>query len=313
MLRTVAATLGVLLLALAPAAQAQVKLEHKYVEGTKAKTQTTSKSHQILTINGANVETESESIATTSSSVGKRREDGSVPIEQKTDALRLRVTANSMQLIDFDSANPPKEKDESQLGFVTELLKAVVGSAYTIVLDKQNQFASVEGTQALLDKANDLNETAAKALRSRLEQDKVKQAFEQTHPSFPTILVRKGDTWDRTEEFEAGAGQTLTFERHYEYLGPVEKDGKKLEKIGVKATSIKYMVDPNAGGGFKVDKSNLEIDSSEGTILFDREAGRAVETTDVTRIKGDLTLNIMDMVLPSKLDLTLDISTKRLD
>jgi hypothetical protein len=54
-----------------------------------------------------------------------------------------------------------------------------------------------------------------------------------------------------------------------------------------------------------IPKSDLKVDASDGTILFDREAGRVVSSKITTRIKGDLTIVAGGMELESKLDLTL--------
>ena len=61
----------------------------------------------------------------------------------------------------------------------------------------------------------------------------------------------------------------------------------------------------------KEGKSDLAIDSSDGTILFDRESGQVVDSKAVNRIKGDMTLSINGTDLPAKLDLTLDVSYVR--
>jgi hypothetical protein len=55
-----------------------------------------------------------------------------------------------------------------------------------------------------------------------------------------------------------------------------------------------------------VTKSDLKVESSEGTILFDREAGVTVEHVDKTRIKGDMTMTVANQELDVKLDLTLE-------
>ena len=38
------------------------------------------------------------------------------------------------------------------------------------------------------------------ALKDRLDADKIKKAFEIRHDNLPAILVRPGDTWERTQE-----------------------------------------------------------------------------------------------------------------
>ncbi len=103
---------------------------------------------------------------------------------------------------------------------------------------------------------------------------------------------------------DLGGGQTFTFDRKYEYRGTVDKNGKTFDKIVFEATGVTYAQAPNPSNPVTVDKSDLKIKSSEGTLLFDREAGRVVESSESTRITGSLTLSVNDMSLPADLDLT---------
>jgi hypothetical protein len=310
MLRRFALTSAVLLAGLTTAAQAQVKLEYKHIEGTTSKVKTASKTHQILSIAGMDIETNSEETVVSSSAVGKRRPDGTLPIEVKIEDLKAQLSLPGGLSLDFDSANPPAKKDDSPIGFVLDIFKAVAGSAYTVTLDKQDKVMGVEGLQKVLDKANDLDPKAAAALKGRLDVERIKDAYEQEHGNLPPILVREGETWERKEVSDIGGGQTLTFQKRYEYQGTVEKDGATLDKIGVKALAVKYDMDANADSPAKVDKSDLHVESSDGTILFDRKLGTVVERKGSTRIKGDMTLTVNGMELPSKLDLSLETGSQ---
>jgi hypothetical protein len=307
MFRPVALATAFVILAWSPAAQAQVKLEYKFNEGSKTKTETRTKFHQVLTLSGMNVETESDQVVVSSSEVGKRQADGTLPMVQKIDTMRVQVKAQGQDLISYDSANPPEKKDNGPFGFVVDMLKALVGSSYTVSLDKNNKFIGVEGIQQVLDKATGLDPKAAEGLKQQLDSEKIKKGFEQEHASLPPILVRPGETWDRTEVLDLEGGQSLTFQKRYEYKGPVQKDGKTYDQIAVKATAVVFALDPNANAQAKVEKSDLKIESSEGTILFDRQAGRAVEGGGKTQIKGTMTLTIMGKEFPNTgLDLTIE-------
>ena len=77
------------------------------------------------------------------------------------------------------------------------------------------------------------------------------------------------------------------------------------------AEAGRYAIDPNADSPLKVLKSDLKIESSEGSLLLDTAAGSVVESKSVTRIKGDILFTANGTELPSKLDLTLDTSTAR--
>jgi hypothetical protein len=104
-------------------------------------------------------------------------------------------------------------------------------------------------------------------------------------------------------------GQTLTLETRYEYVGTEEKGGKTLDKITLKTTKVAYAMDPNTKSPLKVKSSDLKVTASEGTILFDRQAGSIFESVSKIRIEGDMKTEINAMELPAKLDLTIENKT----
>lgn len=308
--RAVALSSVILLLGLCSASQAQVKLELKNNEGSNLKHKTVSKTHQLLTIQGQKVETDADETVMTSVAVGKRKADGTLEITSKIDSLNVQLNLPGNMVVTFDSASPPEKKDDGPLGFLVDVFKVIAGSSYTVVVDKQDKFVSVDGLQQTLDKAGQLDPKAAALLKSRLDSDRIKKEYDQQHAFLPDILIRPGDSWERTESNDIGGGQTLTFKKRYEYQGTVEKDGKTLDKIGVKATAVTYAMDADTESPAKVVKSDLAIDSSDGTILFDRKLGDVVERSGVNKIKGTMTISINGTELPSELDLTLEAKTE---
>jgi hypothetical protein len=301
----------VLLAFAAQSARAQVKLEYKFLEGTKSSHKTTSKVHQVLSIMGMDVETEAEESVVTSTSVGKRNADGTLPVAQKIESLKSQLSLPGGINVSFDSANPDAKIDNAQVAFLGDVYRAMLGVGYTVVLDDKNKVKFVEGTETFAAKVDALEGTAALVLKGRLSAEKIKKAFEQEHANLPDVLARKGEPWELTQTSDIGGGQTLTFGKRYEYLGTVDKDNKTLDKIGVRALTVKYEMDPNSPSPLKVTKSDLKIESSDGTFLFDREQGQIVDSKEVTRIKGNLTLSANGQDLPSTLDLTFDVAGRR--
>ena len=45
-------------------------------------------------------------------------------------------------------------------------------------------------------------------------------------------------------------------------------------------------MDPNSPSPLKVTKSDLKVESGDGTILFDRDGGKVVSTKGKIHIKG---------------------------
>ncbi len=286
------------------AAPEKVKLEFKHSENSTTRAKAATKTHQILTIAGMDIETASDSNVALVSSVGKRGADGRLPITEKIESLSVHLSLPGGIAIDFDSSNPASGKsDNPQLQALLDMFRARVGSSYTVVLGKDNKVVAVEGTEKLLENASP---AAAELLRNEVKPETIQREAQQSLSILPDGPVDVGDSWTRSSVNAIGGGQTLSFETRYEYLGTEEKDGQKLDKVGVKAITVSYALDAGSPSPLKVTNSDLKIASSDGVLLFDRAQGRPVESKAVTRITGDMTFSINGMELPGKLDLTFD-------
>lgn len=291
------------------AGQAQVSLAYKFNEGEKEKDRTVVKVHQTLTIGGNDIQTDSDVAVVASLAVGKRGEDGTLPLVHKVESLRTQLMLPGGLSLSFDSANPDAKIDNPQIAFLGDVFKAAAGMEYTVVLDAKGEARSVEKVESRLVKLDDLDPKARDLIKGKFDAEKHLKEFRQNHANLPTILVREGEPWDRTEVANLGGGQTLTFKNRYEYRGTVELDCCTLDKIDVKAREVTYEMAADSPSPLKLVNSDLKIESSEGTILFDRKLGRIHERKQAIRIKGDLTFKVGEMELPSKLELTLDTAT----
>jgi hypothetical protein len=305
--KVVVAAVAVTCLALlgSQAAQAQVKLEYKFPEGRKLRYKTTSKTHQILTIEGMEIPTDSRTTIIQARTVGKRRGDSSLPVQEKVESFRIELTLPGDINVTYDSSDPDAKIGNDELAFLGDVFKLVSEAEYTVVLDGQNKVKAVEGAEKLLEKADKLDPQARDAIRHEVQPDTLKTQFEQEHRNLPDVLARPGEPWERTEIGDID-GQTVTFRKKYEYAGTEKKGDKTLEKITGKVIEVKYNRDPEARSEFQVIKSDLKIESSDETILFDREAGCVVESRGKTRIKGSATFSVEDQEVPGEIDLTLE-------
>ncbi len=288
-------------------AQAQVKLEYKFTEGDKLTYKSTTKTKQVLTLQGTEIETESDQVVVSSRKVGKRRADSSTPIEDKVESIRAELSLPGGNNLTLDSTNPDAKIDNPALAFLGEVFKLAGDASYTIVLDNRNKVQAIEGIEKLLEKADKLSPQARDTIGDRMKTDKLKVRFEQEHGNLPDVLCRPGEPWDRTEILEVGSGQTLVFQKRYEYVGTEKKGDKTLDKISYKCTGVELKQDPDAQTPLKLVKGDLKVDESSGTLLFDRENGRVFSATGKTRMKGDMmTFSYNGAELPGALDLTIE-------
>ena len=172
------------------------------------------------------------------------------------------------------------------------------------MLDDHNKVKAIEGTEKLQEKAEKLDPPASDLLSKQFDSEKLKKSFEQESQILPDVLARPGETWERTQIVEIGGGQTLSFRKKYEYKGTEkkgDKDARQDQQQSPRGQST--TTEPDSNLPLKPIKSDLKPESSEETILFDREEGHVVTSTDKVRIKGDITFSANGQELPSTLDL----------
>ena len=73
-------------------AQAQVKLEFKFAEGKKLTYELTSRARQVLTFMGMEIASVKRDRMVWSQAVGKRRDDASLPLEQKVELFHVEYS-----------------------------------------------------------------------------------------------------------------------------------------------------------------------------------------------------------------------------
>ena len=157
--RRVMTAFGLALLATSwsQAAHAQVKLEFKFPESKTLKVKADSKMTHVLTLGGQEFETKIDETMVKSRAVGTKRADGSLPVEEKIDSIRIELAAPGNINVSYDSSDPNSKIDNPELAFLSEAFKLVAETSYTVVLDAANKVKAVEGAEKLLEKADKLS------------------------------------------------------------------------------------------------------------------------------------------------------------
>jgi Family of unknown function (DUF6263) len=289
-------------------AVAQVKLEYKFPEGKKLTYKKTSKIHQTLTLMGMDIEREEERSEVTSLSADKYRGD-LIPVRWRVESLRIVMSLPGENLV-FDTRDPKAKIHSPGLSFLNEMFELEGQLAFTIVLDKNNKVKAVEGAEDLQGKVEKLGPEARELMSRRFENEKLKRAFEQEFQILPDVLARPGEPWERTQVIDLGAGLAINFGKKLEYMGTEKRRNETLDKISSKVFDVKYNVEPDSNLPLSPVKSDLKVESSGGTIYFDREAGHVVSSTERIRIKGDVTYSAKGQEVASKLDLNIETSVE---
>jgi hypothetical protein len=305
-----AAVAACLMLASATVGRAEGKLEFKYPEGKALEYKSTANVFQVLNLMGMEIQSSEKRTMTWSVTGGKRRGDGSQPLAVKTLSLRSEMKLQGGIELSFDSSKHDSFSGDQNFAALGDVYRLQSDLAYTLVLDEHGTPKAVEELDAIRDKAGKLDPISQEMVRGQIDPDKIKIQFEQDQHFLPDHPVRPGDTWERNEVLDSRGGMMLTVRKKYEYVGNEKKDDKTVEKITCKTLDVKHEPDPSSKLPLKVIKSDLKVESSQGTILFHRESGCLLESQERTKIKGNVTLSGGGMDLPSELSLNLQSEKK---
>jgi hypothetical protein len=305
---------GLVALALAAAARAQepVKLEARFPEGQTLRYQILTRMNQQVKNLGMEMPSNLNRTVVRSEAIGKRRGDSGLPVAVKVESIRERQRLPAGLDVSYDSKAATVKVANPDLDFFKGLYEVEGQAAYTVVLDGKNKVKAVEGADAMRERVDKLDPRAADLLRSRFAADYLAQEFEQTHAlsALPDGPVKPGASWERTEAFDRGAGLELVLKKKYEYAGTEKRGGKALDKITAKVTEASYRQDADSSAPLKFAKGDLKVTASEGTILFDREAGRVVESRERVELTGGLTFSAQGQDQRVGFDLTMRIEVQ---
>jgi hypothetical protein len=214
--------------------------------------------------------------------------DDNWTVKQKIEGLKMEIAIGGNKIL-FDStqkgagANP-----------LSDFYKALVGSEFTLTIDKNMKIAKIEGRDEFLKKLVKDNPQIEPLLKTILTDEALKQMSDPAFSVVPDKSVKKGDSWTKTAVLNMGPIGTFDTNYKYTYEGP---DENKLRKIKVNITLKYNSPDPNAVGvlPFKIMKADLNSKESNGSILFDSTKGRVVSSDMTMHLAGTMTIEIGGM------------------
>ncbi len=290
--------------------QAQVKLEYKFVEGKKLIYKTTVKKSQNLSFMGMEIRNHEQRTIIESFTIGNRRADLTLPIETKVESLRAEISLPGEDEMTYDTTDPKATINAPGFAFLGDILKLNAEAGYTVVLDGNNKVKAIEGTDALQEKIGKLDPRTQDLVRGEFEAETFKKIAEQRFQFLPDVLARQGEPWERTEILEIGDGRRFILRKKYEYRGTEKREDKTFDKITWKVLEVKLSMDPNSKLPLKTTKSDLKVESSDGTILFDRNEGQIASSKEKLRCKGDQTLSAQGTDVPSVVELSIETNVE---
>jgi hypothetical protein len=211
-------------------------------------------------------------------------------IEQKILGVKMSINIGGTK-VDYDST-----KDSTTANPLGDFFNKLVGSTFTLTLDKDNKVTKIEGREAFVNKLIGANPQMESLLKQILSDEALKEMAEPTFGVVPGKEVKKGDSWTRSAKLDMGP--IGKYENTYKYT--FEGAGAdKLANIKVD-TTVKYnppgenAMNPAGAGAlpFKIKTADLKSTAAGGSVKFDEAKGR-VESSDMTLdLEGSLTIEI---------------------
>jgi uncharacterized protein DUF6263 len=228
-------------------------------------------------------------------------------IEQKIEGVKMKIDIGGSP-IEYDST-----KEQPTSSALSEFFKQLVGSKFTLTVDKNFKVTAIKGRDEFLKKLTGANPSMEALLKQILSEEALKEMADPTFAAIPNKEVKKGDTWDKTSKLEMGPIGKYENTYKYTYDGP-DKDKKSKIKVD---TTLKYTPPGNdaAGGGlpFKIKSADLSSKDAGGTILFDADKGRVAESEMHVTLTGKLSIEIGGQATAVELDQTQKTTVKTQD
>jgi hypothetical protein len=238
----------------------------------------------------------------------KQDNDGNWTIKQKIEGVKMSIDIGGSK-IEYDST-----KAENAANPLGDFFKQLVGSEFTLTLDKDLKVSKIEGRDAFIKKLIPANPQMEPLLNQILSEQALKDMADPTFAAVPNKEVKSGDSWTKDSKLDMGPIGKYENTYKYTYEGK-NKDGaddaaKKLDKIKVE-TTLKYVPPDSATANplpFKIKSANLASSNAGGTILFDADKGRIVSSDMKLTLKGELQIEIGGTT--TKVDLSQEQTTK---
>ena len=223
------------------------------------------------------------------------------------ESLRSSIVVPGIPPVEYDSTKPDKESDNPIVKMIESTLKATAGLKWQTQIDADGKVTGVTGFDKTLDA---MSPEVRQRVAGQFATDYQVQVAQQELDALPKQALRPGDTWERDSIYRIEQGQELTFSIAYRYDGTIERGGKALHTISMRANDVGYAVNKGGKTPFALVDQDLRVRESSGHIHFDNEAGQVVDSTMKTRIVGSMTFG---GDLKATLDTSFYVSMKALE
>ena len=246
--------------------------------------------------------------------------EGVATITQTIDRMQMKMQGPQGVLVDYNTASDNEPTGMAKM--LAQMANAMVKKATMLRMNPRGEILEAKPPQGLLESVKKLFPGAG-SFGDFFTAEGMKKM--QANMQMPEKPVTKGEIWTTKENLSLPAmfGSTLEVEHKYEYLGPENRDGIEMEKIGygmmlknsgpkeseAKPTEEKDS-QPKAPEAKRGDDTRTEAETpaeqkiaaplvrfkdinATGTIYFDNVQGRIVDSS--MKVKGQAEISVAGM------------------
>jgi uncharacterized protein DUF6263 len=218
-------------------------------------------------------------------------------VEQEVEGLKMSIDISG-NVITYDSS---KQDGGVTSGnpTLTQFFKALVGTKFTAVLDKNQKVEKVEGKDKFISDLGAGSPQMETLLKRIMTDDALKQMCDPSFGLTPDAPKKLNDTWTKDSSLDLGPIGTYQVKYTFKYVPLTDedkKDDKKkdTDKIEVESNLVYTAPKANPDGLlFRIKEGKLtSTNPTKGAIYFDSKNQRIQSAEISIKLKGDLTVTI---------------------
>lgn len=302
-------SLIVLLVAGSVRADAPITLRYKFAKGDRTHYRTHTTLKQVTTVMGNKIETTIDQSSLTTRTVEEIDEQGNALLTLKTERLQIKMKAGPAGEFEFDSKSTERDNG-SALGQGLVPVYEKLGSAqFQVLVSPRGEIKQVKGYEELLADVVKNNPIGAQ-FSGGASNEAAKMGSQEAFVILSDGAVSPGDKWEVPTDFEL----------------PKLVKGKR--KATVTFIGLEKLKERSVAKALVLDETSLDISTetdgakvtgtfatslSEGSVLFDVEAGRVASLKTSVTMGGQLTAAVNDMAIPLQIEQTQTLEFELLD
>jgi hypothetical protein len=153
--------------------------------------------------------------------------DGNWILKQKIEGVKMKIEISGSPPIDYDST-----KEGAATTPLGDFFKVLVGSEFTLTIDKDMKVIKIEGRDDFIKKLGGANPQMEPLLKQILSEDALKEMADPTFAAVKTGEIKVNDTWERPSKFDMGPIGKYNNLYKYTYQG-MDQGNTKLDRIKV--------------------------------------------------------------------------------